>query len=76
MKRERRGRRGVRLSVMLGMVSVFLFRVVFAVPAFPDDYVSSAVLKDSLARIVRKFGERLTAFRFPPRTERKDCWSV
>ncbi len=43
----------------------------FVVPTFADYYFSSSALKDSPARIVRTFGDRLTAFRFPPRVAGK-----
>lgn len=53
------------------LVVGFVLSVIFYADDTVTDTVRFTALKDGVARIVRTFGDKLLAFKFPPRTARK-----
>jgi nucleoporin NDC1 len=53
------------------LVVGFVLSVIFYADHILTDMVRITALKDGVARIVRTFGDKLLAFKFPPRTARK-----
>lgn len=56
---------------ILGHVSGGEFRFALFIELEADWLMVCLALKDGVARIVRTFGDKLLAFKFPPRTARK-----